>query len=154
MKSKYLISLSLLFLIACSSAKKESDCITESRKSLIISWGDYDMKNNHLIKGYAIKTDRTIYKLYNLHDSLGTKILAKTDDTTYCNMNNLLWKTILDVQKLNVPADTVRFVRYSNPATGYQLNGFWNNKFKAIGSKEYREVFDILNSISPTKFEN
>jgi hypothetical protein len=139
--------------MACGSTKKKDDCISESRKNLIISWGDYDMKNNRLIRGYAIKTDRTIHQLHNLHDSISSEVIAKTDDTTYCEMTSMLWNTILTVQKLNVPADTVRFVRYSNPSTGYQLNGFWNNRYKAIGSKEYREVFDILNSISPIKFE-
>lgn len=153
MKSR-LIFIILALLIGCSSSKKEHDCISKSRKNLLISWGDYDMKNNQLISGYAIKTDKTIHKLYNLQDSIGTEILSKTSDSIYCEMSQKLWNTILKVQKLNVTADTVRFVRYANPDTDYQLNGFWNNRYKAIGSKEYREVFDILNTISPNKFEN
>jgi len=140
-------------LISCSSTKEEDDCISEARKNVLISWGDYDMKNNRLINGYAVKTDRSIYKLYNLRDSIGSVVLTKADDSLYCEMNAKLWSTILNVQKLNVPADTVRFVRYSNLSTNMNLNGFWNNRFKAIGSKEYREVFSILNTLSPIKFE-
>lgn len=153
MKSKVLIIATAL-LISCSSAKLDNDCISKSRRNLLISWGDYDMKNNKLISGYAIKTDRTVHQLYNLQDSIGSQILGKAPDSLYCDMTQKLWNTILNVQKLNVPADTVRFVRYMNPDNNYQLNGFWNNRYKAIGSKEYREVFTILNSISPIKFEN
>ena len=96
---------------------------------------------------------KNIYQLYNLSDSISKVPISKTTDSVYCMMSKKLWDTILEVQKLNVPADTVRFVRYANKATGYQLNGFWNNRLKAIGSKEYREVFSILNTISPIKFE-
>lgn len=152
MKSSFLI-FGFLFLIGCSSPKVDNDCISESRKSVLISWGDYDMKNNQLIRGYAVKTDRTVHKLYNLRDSIGTEVLVNADDDDYCEANSKLWKTILEVQKLNVPADTIRFVRYSNLQTDYHLNGFWNNSLKAIGSKEYREVFSILNTLSPIKFE-
>lgn len=152
MKSSFFI-VCFLFLIGCSSSKVKNDCISESRKSVLISWGDYDMKNNKLIRGYAVKTDRTVHKLYNLRDSIGAKVLANADDDVYCEANAKLWKTILEVQKLNVPADTIRFVRYSNLQTDYHLNGFWNNRLKAIGSKEYREVFSILNTLSPIKFE-
>ena len=152
MKSSFLI-IGILFLIGCSSPKVDEDCISEARKGVLISWGDYDMKNNQLIRGYAVKTDRTVHTLYNLSDSIGIEVLTKADDSSYCDMNAQLWNTILTVQKLNVPADTVRFVRYSNLKTDMKLNGFWNNRFKAIGSKEYREVFSILNTISPIKFE-
>lgn len=152
MKSSILIIV-ILFFVSCSSTIVENDCISESRKSVLISWGDYDMKNNKLIRGYAVKTDRTVHTLYNLRDSIGKEVISKADDADYCDANNKLWKTILEVQKLNVPADTVRFVRYSNLQTEYHLNGFWNNSLKAIGSKEYREVFSILNTMSPIKFE-
>ena len=140
-------------LIGCSTTKNEADCVSESRKKALISWGDYDMKNSRMINGYAVATDKNIYQLYNLSDSISKVPISKTTDSVYCMMSKKLWDTILEVQKLNVPADTVRFVRYANKATGYQLNGFWNNRLKAIGSKEYREVFSILNTISPIKFE-
>lgn len=152
MRSSFIIIL-LAVLMGCGSAKQEAECVTEARIKVLISWGDYDMKNNKLMNGYAITTDKQVYQLYNLSDSIGTVPLYKTNDSVYCDMSQKLWNTILEVQKLNVPADTVRFVRYANLATGYQLNGFWNNQLKAIGSKEYREVFSILNTISPIKFE-
>ncbi|MER3327960.1 MAG: hypothetical protein RIF34_00165 [Candidatus Kapaibacterium sp.] len=148
-----LIIILLAVLMGCGSAKNEYDCVSESRKKVLISWGDYDMKNNKLISGYALKTDKQVYQLHNLSDSISSAPLYKTTDSVYCEISNKLWSTILEVQKLNVPADTVRFVRYANLGTGYQLNGFWNNRLKAIGSKEYREVFGILNTISPIKFE-
>lgn len=150
---KIVIAIILLVLAGCGSAKDENSCISKSRQDVIISWGEYDMKNNQLIRGYAIKTDMTIRKLYNLRDSVGADTLAIADMDLYCEMDAKLMNTIIKVQKLNVPADTVRFVRYSNLATEYNLNGFWNNRLKAIGSKEYREVFSILNTISPIKFE-
>jgi len=152
MKNSFLI-VCFLFLIGCSSPKVDKDCISESRKSVLISWGDYDMKNNKLIRGYAVKTDRTVHTLFNLRDSIGSEVIAIANDDVYCEASSKLWNTILEVQKLNVPADTIRFVRYSNLQTDYQLNGFWNNRLKAIGSKEYREVFSILNTLSPIKFE-
>ena len=147
------ISILLVVLMGCGSVKNEYDCVSESRKEVLISWGDYDMRNNKMIAGYAVTTDKQVYQLYNLSDSIGTVPLYKTTDSVYCEMNIRLRNAILEVQKLNVPADTVRFIRYANPARGFQLNGFWNNRLKAIGSKEYREVFGILNSISPIKFE-
>lgn len=150
---KIAIAAILLVLVGCGSAKDENSCITKSRQDVIISWGEYDMKNNQLIRGYAIKTDMTIREIYNLRDSVGVDTLAIADMDLYCDMDAKLMNTIIKVQKLNVPADTVRFVRYSNLATEYSLNGFWNNRLKAIGSKEYREVFGILNTISPIKFE-
>ncbi len=152
MKNSFVL-IFLIVLMGCGSSKNEANCVSEARKKVLISWGDYDMKQNKLIKGYAITTDKQVYQLYNLSDSIGIIPLYKTTDSVYCEMSGLLWNTILEVQKLNVPADTVRFVRYANLATGYQLNGFWNNRLKAIGSKEYREVFSILNTISPIKFE-
>lgn len=152
MRNSFIIII-IVFLVSCSSTRNEADCVSEARKKVLISWGDYDMKHNKLIKGYAVTTDKKVYQLYNLSDSIGNTPLLKTTDSLYCLMSNMLWNTILEVQKLNVPADTVRFVRYSNIATEYQLNGFWNNRLKAIGSKEYREVFSILNTISPIKFE-
>ncbi|MFA7326199.1 MAG: hypothetical protein WC121_06005 [Candidatus Kapaibacterium sp.] len=152
MKNSFIIIV-LIFLISCGSAKQEAECVTESRIKVLISWGDYDMKNNKLINGYAVTTGKQVYQLFNLSDSIGTVPLYKTTDSVYCEMSQKLWDTILEVQKLNVPADTVRFVRYANLASGYNLNGFWNNRLKAIGSKEYREVFSILNTISPIKFE-
>ncbi len=152
MHNSFIIIL-LVVLMGCGTARKEAECVTEARKKVLISWGEYDMKNNKLIAGYAVTTDKQVYQLFNISDSIGTEPLLKTTDTVYCEMSNKLWSTILEVQKLNVPADTIRFVRYANLATGYQLNGFWNNRLKAIGSKEYREVFSILNTISPIKFE-
>lgn len=152
MKNSFIIIL-LVAMFGCGSVNNEYDCVTESRKEVLISWGDYDMKHNKMIAGYAVTTDKQVYQLYNLSDSIGAVPLYKTTDSVYCEMSNKLWNTILKVQKLNVPADTVRFVRYANPARGFQLNGFWNNRLKAIGSKEYREVFGILNTISPIKFE-
>ena len=152
MKNSLVIVL-LAVLMGCGSAKNEAECVTPARIKVLISWGDYDMKNNKLIAGYAVTTDKNVYQLYDLSDSIGVVPLYKTTDSVYCEMSNKLWNTILEVQKLNVPADTVRFVRYANLATEYQLNGFWNNQLKAIGSKEYREVFSILNTISPIKFE-
>lgn len=148
-----LVIILLIVLMGCGSAKNESDCVNAASEKVLISWGEYDMKNNKLIAGYAVAADKQVYQLYNLRDSIGTVPLYKTTDSVYCEMSDKLWSTILKVQKLNVPADTVRFIRYTNQATNYQLNGFWNNRLKAVGSKEYREVFSILNTISPIKFE-
>lgn len=152
MLNKVLISVVCLFTLGCSSIEY-SKCITESRRSVIISWGDYDMKNNKVIHGYAVTTEMKVYSLASLRDSTMGEPVLKTNDSVYCKMTEKLWNTIMEVQTLNVPADTVRFIRYSNPKNNVSVNGFWNNKLKAIGSKEYREVFSILNTISPVKFE-
>ena len=152
MLNRFFILVVSLFVFGCSSVEY-SKCVTESRRSVIISWGDYDMINNKVIRGYAVTTDMNVYSLASLRDSTMGEPVLKTTDSVYCNMTEKLWNTIMEVQKLNVPADTVRFIRYSNPKTNISVNGFWNNKLKAIGSKEYREVFSILNTISPVKFE-
>src|SRR6056300_15209 len=152
MLNRLLITVIFLTLFGCSSVEY-SKCVTESRRSVIISWGDYDMKNNKVIHGYAVTTEMKVYNLADLSDSTMGEPLLKATDSVYCDMTDKLWNTIMEVQKLNVPADTVKFIRYSNPKTNIIVNGFWNNKLKAIGSKEYREVFSILNTISPVKFE-
>ena len=152
MLSKLLISVLCLVTLGCSSVEYSS-CISESRRSVIISWGDYDMQNNKVIHGYAVTTDMKVYSLASLRDSTMGEPIMQASDSVYCAMTEKLWETILEVQTLNVPADTVRFIRYSNPKNKVSVNGLWNNKLKAIGSKEYREVFSILNTISPVKFE-
>jgi hypothetical protein len=152
MLSKVLIAALCLITLGCSSLDY-SRCISESRRSVIISWGDYDMKNSKVIHGYAVTTEMKVYNLASLRDSTVGEPALMTTDSVYCEMTEKLWETILEVQTLNVPADTVRFIRYSNPKNNVSVNGLWNNKLKAIGSKEYREVFSILNTISPVKFE-
>lgn len=151
LKNKLYLPIVLVFIFSCSGVDYPH-CINEKTENVIISWGDFDTKNNNLILGYALKGNGYVYELVNLKDSVGTKY-EKVSDSLFCKIYRDLKATILKTQKLNVPADTVRFIKYSNPANNYSNTGRWNNRLKAIGSKEYREIFDILNSVSPKKLE-
>jgi len=146
-----LFVLVIFCVFGCSSIEKPY-CIIEKSDEVIINWGDYNLKDKRMIRGYSLNTDMKVHELINMDDSLGAEV-AYITDTTYCNIYRTLKKTMVETQKLSVRADTIRFIEYKNPETGFRLIGLWNNKLKAVGSKKYREVFDMLNEITPNKFE-
>lgn len=146
-----LLILVIFSLVACSSIEKPY-CIIEKSDEVIINWGDYNLKEKKMIRGYSLNTNMEVHELINMDDSLGVEV-AVINDTTYCNVYRTLKKTMVETQKLSVRADTIRFIEYKNPETGFRLVGLWNNKLKAVGSEKYREVFDMLNEITPIKFE-
>lgn len=143
----------LLLFNSCSSVKR-ADCIGEGSEGVYISWGDYDYKNKNVINAYRIDTEMNIHNLYSLiNDSISKNAISRVNDSLYCKMYNNLINAIVGTQKLNVTSDTVRFIKFEDKKNMVLINGFWNNRLKAIGSESYREVFNLLNDFSPKKFE-
>lgn len=169
-----LIILIFFLMLSCSSAKKEeglkrgqklviSNCVSELNRNAIIKWG-YIYQDSKTEKAYRMDTYGDIYRVDELdinitreHGKANFEIeknenynyISNISRENYCNIYVSIQKEFIASQALFVPADTMVFVQLINPDAKVDLRAVWNPKYKAIGSKGFRSVWDKLEAILP-----
>jgi hypothetical protein len=135
----------LTFLIACSSIPETPDCVNSTALNAELSWGT-------IVKGdvntaYKMKMNGEIFDLMN--KEAGRLDVANPD--TLCNLLRQLGVLIIEVQILNVPADTNLFVEYKNTARDYYFRALWDPKFDNVGNHSFAELYDRLVNLTKKK---
>ncbi|MBL7976257.1 MAG: hypothetical protein JNJ85_15175 [Candidatus Kapabacteria bacterium] len=125
-----------------------TNCITESTKDLLIRWGvyydstgtlyGYEIDANARLWRYVASTKKSNYE----RDSIGTVSASQL-----CFFKDTVRNTFIKIQSLFVPAKTRHFIEYQNPANQVSLRAMWDARYQTYGSKEFRSIFDSLNTI-------
>ena len=154
--SKILILFSIIIVFSCAGPKNQekhtekapTDCITDENQDVIISWG-VRVKNKALMRGYKLLTTGEVYR-FKSNDTNEIRI-NNIQKSLLCLIHRKTRNEFVNVGALNVPADTTLFVIYDHPADKLTLRAQWNPKTPAIGSKGFREIWDLLERTYPTK---
>ena len=145
------------FLNSCSTAKNEyPPCVTESKKNLIIRFGDLDYKDG-TIRGYQInaRAELSAYSSPSGKSSLDeVKIISKIPNSDYCYILKNIEQNIIKIQALNQPGDSCRFIEYLNEPSGTDIRAIWNKQFQNYGSREFREMYSIMDSLTQVNIKN
>lgn len=134
-------SIVIMALIAFGCGTPQPECINDLSKDMSISWGRYVFEEKKTL-GYKLRSDAVLY-------SYGGKKIKELDPNHFCRMISLARRTLLNTQTLNEPADTAHFFIYKNPATNTSMRWLWNPHFKTLGSKQFRALYDSLQTLLP-----
>ena len=130
------------FIPGCKSQK--AGCQSEINKELKISWGEYYPKEV-IMKGYELTNDAELYSITRkLNKDIDLQKIGKLDNEKYCDIVNNLEKMFLKVQVINVPADTSRFIEYSNKTTSVTMRAIWNPVFITETNSSFQFIYDSL----------
>lgn len=144
----FLICILIFTFAACSSHKP--DCYHENNRDLTLRWGSFIAKTGK-ITGYQLNYDATLLKIgkneskENFHDSLLTVI----DGDKYCKFLIMTRDTILKIQALSEPGDSLNFIEYSDPPRNARMRAVWNPKNNTFGSSGFRLIYDSLQTLVP-----
>jgi len=138
----------ILLLFSCFGVDKvanKSQCIGKENKDVELRWG-YRIKSKNEYFGYTLISNGDVYKQNKFRMS---KKLSHIKPIYYCSLYKKVMAEFLLTQTLNVPADTTVYIEYVHPSKGVRLKAYWNPKFKAVGSKVFREIWNELDETLP-----
>lgn len=142
-----------LLLNSCSGVDKnkvKSKCINKENQDVELRWG-YRIKSKNEYFGYTLKTDGKVF-LQNKFKII--RPVSQINQDNYCNLYNDIMSEFNRTQVLNVPADTTVYIEYVHPSRNIRLKAYWNPKFKAIGSKVFRSLWNRLDQALPNDNSN
>ncbi|TAL67533.1 MAG: hypothetical protein EPN82_13850 [Bacteroidetes bacterium] len=145
----YLIFTLILFIFTgCLSHRP--GCMNEGNKGLNLRWGTFISKSGK-ITGYQLNNEAELSKLIykGSFDKLNDSILFSIDEEKYCRLLGMTRDTILSIQALNEPGDSLHFIEYSDPPRNVRMRAVWNAINKTFGSKGFREIYDSLQTLVP-----
>ena len=148
-KSQIIFVCILLFTItSCSSHKHE--CYSENNKELKLRWGYFIAKTGK-ITGYQLNNDASLQKFGKTDgpENYKDSILIQVDGDKYCKLLFMTRDTILKIQALNEPGDSLHFIEYSDPPRNVRMRAVWNPINKTYGSRSFREIYDSLQTLVP-----
>lgn len=143
----FLIALTLATALSgCSSPPPPPDCITSENRELLVRWGD--IEEDKTVTGFAVHSNASMvsFAQKSLEAPMKETELGVMDGVVYCETVKLIRTTFLEVQALHAPGNVSRFIEISNPPQGLYLRAVWNPKYETFGSKEFRAIFDTLQS--------
>lgn len=135
----------LMLLSACSSIPDTPECVNSSAKNAELTWGV-------LVKGKQeiaskMKMNGEIFDAMNSEaDRLGI-----VNPDTLCDVLRQLGVQIIEIQTLNVPADTNLFVEYKNRDRDYYFRALWDPRFDNDGNHSFAELYDRLVNLTKKK---
>ncbi len=149
------IILFILFLaLSCSSCTHADtnmpSCINERTRQTIIRWGNYDVNSGKLHSyqftgSLALATvHRLTYREQPVIDNIGA-----IKGEVFCKWLAKTIETFEDIQTLNAPGETARYVEYSSSKA--TIRAVWNPKYQTFGSKEFRALYDSLMTLIPDR---
>ena len=138
----------ILIFVACSSHKP--DCYNENNKDLKLRWG-YFISKTGKISGYQLNYDATLLKIRktNAEDKYTDSVLTCIDGEKYCKFLIMTRDTILKIQALNEPGDSLNFIEYLDHPRNVRMRAMWNPKNKTFGSRGFRGIYDSLQTLVP-----
>lgn len=144
----FVVCIFILALAGCSSHKP--DCYNESNKELRLRWGSLITKSGK-ITGYQLNYDSKLLKIGKKedNDNFTDSVLTIIDGDRYCKLLAMTRDTILKIQALSEPGDSLHFIEYSDPPRNVRMRAVWNPINKTYGSKGFREIYDSLQTLLP-----
>lgn len=115
-------------------------CLSSSSKSIEISWGSFNLTTTDTIH-YIIKSNRKIVQIKPKE-----RVITKLDEQTFCKLLFRINEAFLKTQVINELGDTLEFMEYKNPTTGFYSRAIWNPKFRTKNSLLFRQLIDSINA--------
>jgi hypothetical protein len=163
---------SVLLFASCSAPYEPPKCVQKKNKSVIIRWGEHNFKDN-IITGYQLEMNgrlstysRTVTKKYvtaNQKKVVDEKIeeIKYVDAKEFCQKLEMIKKILPKTQVVHIPADTCRFVEYSNPEMHVRIRGVWHDKVMMkkntgtgnFGPLGFKIIYDALMHFTLSKEE-
>lgn len=146
---RYLIFYGLILTFAsCTSNKPE--CINDNNNELTLRWGYFLSKTGN-IAGYQLNNDATLHKFGKTDPAKNNtdSVLFSIDEDRYCKFLLMTRDTILKIQALNEPGDSLHFIEYADPPRNVRMRAVWNPINKTYGSSGFRQIFDSLQALVP-----
>ncbi len=148
------LTTALLALDACGSStpalSNYPSCIRPGMREIRIRWGDW-IDSTAVLTGHEIDAQGKLfayqaspYSVKYLRDSV-----SHIDTAQVCYWVDTVRKTFLRIQSLTVHAPHMRYVEYQNPDAHLSLRAVWDSRFETYGSKEFRAIFDSLQTLVP-----
>jgi hypothetical protein len=137
----------ILTFIGCGHSKPM--CITKQSETLQIRWGERNIKTG-FTQGFLLFTNCELFRINKKSDNeelLKLKI-GKIENSNYCSILSLAQRVIMRNLTLSIPADTVRFIEYENPAARVFIVAEWNPKYSIPANSEYRMLYDSLQALT------
>lgn len=146
-KGIFFIFFTAIVLINGCQTEKAS-CQTEANAGLRITFGKYYQKDA-LLQGYRLNSDATLHKYERMLTGNDEQIkrIGRIDANSYCEIVRTIERLFVDVQVLNSPGDTSRFVEYVNPGTSVTMRAIWNPAFETKANREFQIYYDSLQKI-------
>jgi hypothetical protein len=140
----FVILLSLV--LGCGSSRPT--CISKHTESLVIRWGERSIKNG-FTKAYMMTAKPEIISINkeSEYKELVQKKLKDIEGSYYCSKLSIVQRVIMNNQTLSVPADTVRFIEYENPAAKVFISAEWNPKYITVANRDFRILYDSLQAM-------
>lgn len=148
---KPLIVLSLLATLLVSGCSTGFPaCVREHARQQTIRWGE--IHSNNAISGYELSAQATLFVVQQKSQAEQLQITEKgsVGANLYCERLDLVRRAFIEVQALNVPGETRRFVEYRNPQNDVEMRAVWNPEYDTKGNELFRSVYDSLESLRKT----
>ncbi|MCK5740933.1 MAG: hypothetical protein KAH48_01845 [Chlorobi bacterium] len=139
----------ILFIASCKTSDDKKSQITPRMAEIKVSWGEYYKKRNE-ISGYIV-SDALIIKEEKRGGRKMFDTLGDVDTERYVPLLREIKDSILAIQALHDAGDTLRYLAYKDKKAGANLRFFWNPKYKAYATDAFRNIYDSLNALVPTK---
>jgi hypothetical protein len=125
-------------------------CITERTSKSIIRWGEYDPASG-VTRAYQWGGDLQLKKLAreNFKEQYTEETVLKTDEHSFCISLSETVKTFEKVPTLNSPGPISRFIEYYPAANKDVFRAVWNPRYRNVGSKDFRAIYDTLMTAVP-----
>lgn len=122
-------------------------CVREHAKQQIIQWGE--IHGDGSLSGYQVTANAELSAFQQQAFGSVAQLQPKgrVDNDMYCDRLTLVRRAFLDVQALNVPGTTRKFVAFLNPNNGLELRAIWNPEYDTKGNEQFRAVFDSLEAL-------
>lgn len=143
---QYAVFFALVALCAGCMASSPP-CVREHAKQQVIQWGE--IHDGDSLVGYQVTATAELFALQPRALNAATQLEPKgrVDSDMYCDRLAQVRRAFLDVQALNVPGKTRKFVAFLNPNNGLELRAIWNPEYDTKGNEQFRAVFDSLETM-------
>lgn len=125
-------------------------CINERTSKSILRWGEYDPVSG-ITRAYQWGGDLQLKKLEreNFKEQYTEEMVLKTDEHSFCISLSETVKTFEKVPTLNSPGPISRFIEYYPAANKDVFRAVWNPRYRNIGNKDFRAIYDTLMTAVP-----
>lgn len=137
---------------SCSSVKQDDSATTKRTdctlpKQLLLRWGAWN-DSLGVLKGYELDADMRLWKYtaYTNRNTYSRDSIGTVAKPSVCYFADTTRKAFLYVQTLFVKGPVSHFVEYNNPERDVALRAVWDARYQTFGSKEFRAIFDSLNT--------
>ncbi len=121
-------------------------CVREHARQQIVRWGEI---RGNTMTGYQVNAQAELFGVSqaSLSEQAALAPRGSVESELYCERLNMVRHAFLDVQALNVPGETRRFVEFSNPGNGLEMRAIWNPDYETTGNAQFRAVYDSLETM-------